>query len=231
MLAFDRKFRIVHFCLCTVALQVCPPFARGEGLTVGNIAAVLKASPVMPVQNIDEHDLIPGSPVFGVRAEQLRGIEILRVLYFDTCQVETPRQWFRTKSAAFTFTSQGTPDLEDLRSLLGAPTGSMDNIDNVQVKFDAWSLNAPFPNVQDNFAKTVSGSNCIASRNGGVAAMIIRPVLADITLTFAGRGLTKHHASAFISKMDPPPEVSKDGTFFRITLSHRLVALVLGKPP
>jgi hypothetical protein len=227
-----RKSRIAYFQLCIAALQVYPAAVYGAGLTIGNVAAVLQASPVVPIQNLEERYLIPGAPIFGVTTGRLGGVDVLRALRLETCKMENPRQWFRSGSATFKFNSQGRAELEDLRDFLGAPAGSMDRIDNVDVNFTkAWSLTAPYPYVQENFANALIDGNCLASGDRGKVAMIVRPVLADITLTFMGRGLTKHDASVFISKMDPPPDVWNDGTHFTIILSHRLVALKLGVPP
>jgi hypothetical protein len=225
------KSRIVCFCLCVGALQIWPAFAHSDGLTLGNIAAALKSLPVIPIQKFEERRLIPGTPVFGISDDHLHGVDVLRALNFETCQIENPKQWFRARSTTFTFNSHGTSELEDLRALLGAAPGSMDDIDNVDVKFDTWSLNAPYPYVQENFAKALSSTDCTASRRQAKAAMIIRPVEADITLTFVGRNLTKDRTSVFISKTDPAPEVSEDGTKIKIILSHRLVALTLGEAP
>jgi hypothetical protein len=227
-----RKFRIAYFHLCIVALQIFPNVAHSEGLTVGNIFAVLKASPLMPIQKFEEQYLIPGTPIFGVMTERFRGVDVLRVRDLKTCPIESPRQWFRVGAPTFRFNSQGRAELEDLRDLLGAPAGSMDDVDNVDVNFKTvWSLNAPYPFVQENFSKALDGGNCMANRDRAKAAVIVRPVLADITLKFVGHGLTRHRASALISKTDPAPEVSNDGAFFTITLMHRLVALKLGVPP
>jgi hypothetical protein len=225
------KSRIVCFCLCVGALQIWPAFARGDGLTLGNIAAALRALPVIPIQKFEERELIPGTPVFGIKNDHLHGVDVLRALNFETCPIENPKQWFRARSTTVTFNSHGPSELEDLRALLGAAAGAMDDIDNVDVKFDAWSLNAPYPYVQENFAKTLSSTDCMARRNHAQAAIIIRPIEADITLTFVGRNLTRDRASVFVAKTDPAPEVSEDGTKIKITLSHRLVALMLGESP
>src|ERR1700728_3819583 len=189
------KSRIVCFCLCVGALQIWSGFAYGDGLTLGNITAALKALPVIPIQKFEERGLIPGTPVFGMRDDRLHGVDVLRAVDFQTCPIENPKQWFRAKSTTFTFNSHGPSELDDLRALLGAATGAMDDIDNVDVTFDAWSLNAPYPSVQENFAKTLSSATCMASRKNAHAAMIIRPVEADITLTFVGRNLTRDRAS------------------------------------
>jgi hypothetical protein len=227
-----RKSRIAYLSLCIVALQSCPTVVHCEGLTVGNITAALKASPLIPFQKFEEQDLIPGTAVFGVVTERLRGVDVLRVRDFETCQVESPRQWFRVRAPTVSYNSQGKAELEDLRSLLGAPAGAMNDIDNVDVQYkNVWSLYAPYLYVQENFAKALKGSSCAANRDRGKAAMIVRAVLADITLKFAGRSLTKDHAAAFFSKTDPAPDVSNDGAFFTITLSHRVIALNLGVPP
>ncbi len=191
----------------------------------------MKTPLLVPIRPFDERAMAPGTPVFGVAAEQFHGIDILRVGEFKTCSVDNPHQWFRGKAVVVTFSSQGGAELEDLRGFLGAPAGSMNGVDNVDVKLDASSLHTPYPHAQHNFTKALSGANCAARDERAKVAMIVRPVIADISLTFTGRGLTRRQAAAFISKADPAPDVATDGTSFKVVLLHRLVALRLAESP
>jgi hypothetical protein len=122
--------------------------------------------------------------------------------------------------------------LEDLRGFLGAPAGSMDNIDSVDLKFqNVWSIYSPHQNVQENFASALKDADCVRLRDRNKMAMVVRSVVADVTLKFTGRSLTKHGAEAFVSQTDPAPHVSNDGAFFTVTLARRLVALKLAPAP
>ncbi|SFJ19522.1 hypothetical protein [Bradyrhizobium sp. cf659] len=197
--------------------------AEAAGQITANVAAALQALPLVPVQSLEKNTVLPGTRLFGVTTQREGGADVLQVSQARTCRPADPREILTVPAPGTESHTEGQLELENLRIFIGAPVGSMANVDSAHVQLtNGISVYAIPKGFRESPDKAKRSSDCDSERPR--TPIIDRAYFHDLVLTLTGRNLTLMDAEKLVSKRDPQPKLQADSSI-RVILLRRLVAL------
>jgi hypothetical protein len=191
--------------------------------TTANVAAALQAFPLVPVQDLERSAVLPGTRLFGATIKSVGGVDVLQVSQARPCRPADPREILTVPAANPRFQAKEQLELENLRTFIGGPPGSMANVNSAYVELTNGKAVYAIPQVSaENPGKAKRSGDCDSDTPR--TPIIDRAYFHDLVLTLTGSNLTLTDAEKLISKHDPQPKLQAGGSV-RVILLHRLVAL------
>jgi hypothetical protein len=143
-----------------------------------------------------------------------------------TCNIPDPVAPIRRSTEGFLQRFVGAENIDELRLLFGLSEQDARSIDTYEVRLrNAFSLTAPFDDVEKNFASAMKDKSC-AGTQPAQPRMVVRTIVADLDVEFRGRqpisaGIADKLRAAGAQNLS----YSGDGTSLRFSLPGRLIAL------